>query len=247
MIPIKDTIQSRSFPLVTWLLIIANVLVFVLIELPLGQTQLNRLISIYGVTPNLCAAPILNGISTASIPGLGTLFQGCAIPLLTSMFLHGGWVHIIGNMWVLIIFGDNVEDRLGSMRFLVFYLICGVASGLTQAFIAPASQVPAIGASGAIAGVLAAYVVFFPRARVVTFIPLFILPWFVNIPALVFIAIWFLLQFFSGLLALSGAASGGVAYWAHVGGFVCGLLLVWIFAGGSKNRPKVYPDEYHPW
>ncbi len=247
MIPIKDTIRSRSFPLVTWLLVIANVLVFVLIELPLGQSQLNRLIGTYGVTPDLCAAPILKGISLASIPGLGVLFQGCAIPLITSMFLHGGWVHIIGNMWVLIIFGDNVEDRMGSIRYLLFYLVCGVVSGLTQAFVAPTSQVPAIGASGAIAGVLAAYMIFFPSARVVTFIPLFILPWFVNIPALVFIAIWFLLQFFSGVLALGGAASGGVAYWAHVGGFICGLLLVWLFAGRSRNPPKAYPDEYYPW
>jgi membrane associated rhomboid family serine protease len=247
MIPIKDTIRSRSFPLVNWLLVIANVLVFVLIELPLGQSQLNQLIGTYGVTPDLCAAPILKGLSLASIPGLGVLFQGCAIPLITSMFLHGGWVHIIGNMWVLIIFGDNVEDRLGSIRYLLFYLVCGVVSGLTQAFVAPTSQVPAIGASGAIAGVLAAYMIFFPRARVVTFIPLFILPWFINIPALVFIVIWFALQFFSGVLALGGAASGGVAYWAHVGGFICGLLLVWLFAGKSRNPPKAYPDEYYPW
>lgn len=247
MIPIKDTIHSRSFPLVTWLLVIANVLVFVLIELPLGQNQLDRFISTYGVTPNLCAAPILNGLSTASNPGLGVLFQGCAIPLLTSMFLHGGWLHIIGNMWVLLIFGDNVEDRMGSIRYLIYYLICGVVSGLTQAFVAPASQVPAIGASGAIAGVLAAYLVFFPQARVVTFIPLFILPWFVNIPALIFIVLWFLLQFFNGVLALGGAVAGGVAYWAHVGGFLCGLLLVWIFAGRSRDRPRSYPDEYYPW
>ncbi len=247
MIPIKDTIRSRSFPLVNWLLVIANVLVFVLIELPLVQSQLNWLISTYGVTPSLCAEPILNGISTASTPGLVTLFKGCGIPLITSMFLHGGWLHIIGNMWVLIIFGDNVEDRMGSIRYLLFYLICGVVSGLTQAFVAPTSQVPAIGASGAIAGVLAAYMVFFPRARVVTFIPLFILPWFVDIPALVFIVIWFLLQFFSGVLAVGGAASGGVAYWAHVGGFICGLLLVWLFAGRSRNPPKTYPDEYYPW
>ena len=247
MIPIKDTIHSRSFPIVNWLLIIVNVLVFVLIELPLGQTQLNQLISTYGVTPNLCAAPLLKGLSTASIPGLGVLFNGCAIPLITSMFLHGGWLHIIGNMWVLIIFGDNVEDRMGSLPYLLFYLICGIISGLTQAFIAPSSQLPAIGASGAIAGVLAAYVVFFPGARVVTLVPLFILGWFVNIPALVFVAIWFLIQFFSGVLALGGAASGGVAYWAHVGGFICGLLLVWVFAGRSRNQPTSYPDEYHPW
>ena len=247
MIPIKDTIHSRSFPIVTWLLVIVNVLVFVLIELPLSQSGLNNLIATYGVTPSQCAAPILKGLPLASIPGLGVLFGGCAIPLVTSMFLHGGWLHIIGNMWVLIIFGDNVEDRMGSIPYLIFYLVCGVVSGLTQAFIAPTSQVPAIGASGAIAGVLAAYLVFFPRARVVTLVPLFVLPWFINIPALVFIIIWFLLQFFSGVAALGAVASGGVAYWAHVGGFICGLLLVWVFAGRSRNRPQSYPDEYHPW
>ncbi|HEX9090454.1 MAG TPA: rhomboid family intramembrane serine protease [Anaerolineales bacterium] len=247
MIPIKDTIHSKSFPVVTWLLVIVNVLVFVLIELPLGQSRLNQLIATYGITPSQCAAPILKGFSIASIPGVGVLFGGCAIPLITSMFLHGGWLHIIGNMWVLLIFGDNVEDRMGSIPYFIFYMICGVVSGLTQAFIAPTSQVPAIGASGAIAGVLAAYLVFYPRARVVTLIPIIIIPWFVNIPALIFILIWFLLQFFSGLSALGGAASGGVAYWAHVGGFICGLLLVWFFGGRSRNRPQAYPDEYHPW
>ncbi len=247
MIPIKDTIHSRSFPIVNWLLIGANILVFVLIELPLGQNQLNQLISTYGVTPSLCAAPIVKGLSRASLPGLGVLFQGCAIPLITSMFLHGGWLHIIGNMWVLFIFGDNVEDRMGSVPYLLFYLICGIVSGLTQAFIAPNSQIPAIGASGAIAGVLAAYMILFPRARVVTLVPLFVLGWFINIPAVIFVAIWFLIQFFSGVLAMGGATSGGVAYWAHVGGFICGLLLVWLFAGRSRNQPRSYPDEYHPW
>jgi rhomboid family protein len=247
MIPIKDTIHSRSFPLVTWLLVAVNILVFVLIELPLGPVQFNRLVSTYGVTPNLCAAPVLGSLSAATFPRLGVLFSGCAIPLFTSMFLHGGWVHLIGNMWVLIIFGDNVEDRLGSLRYLIFYLVCGVVSGMTQAFISPNSQVPAIGASGAIAGVLAAYLVFFPGARVVTFIPLFFLPWFINIPAVIFIVIWFLLQFFSGIFSMAATVTGGVAYWAHIGGFICGLLLVWLFAGGSRNRPPTYPDEYHPW
>jgi membrane associated rhomboid family serine protease len=247
MIPIKDTIHSRSFPIVNWLLVIANVLVFVLIELPLGQSQLNQLIGTYGMTPNQCAAPLLKDLYSVSIPGWGVLVNGCAIPLITSMFLHGGWLHIIGNMWVLIIFGDNVEDRMGSIVYLLFYLVCGVISGLTQAFIAPASRVPAIGASGAIAGVLAAYMIFFPRARVVTFIPLFILPWFVNIPAVIFIVIWFLLQFFNGVAALGGAASGGVAYWAHVGGFIGGLLIGWLFTLKSRNRSRSYPDEYYPW
>lgn len=247
MIPIKDTIHSRSFPIVNWLIIIVNSLVFLLVELPLNNSQLNHLISTFGMTPNQCAAPLLQGLSTASIPGLGVLINGCTVPLFTSMFLHGGWLHIISNMWVLFIFGDNVEDRLGSIPYLIFYLVCGIASGLTQAFIAPNSQVPAIGASGAIAGVLAAYMIYYPRARVVTFIPLFIIPWFINIPSLIFIAIWFLLQFFSGVAALGVATSGGVAYWAHVGGFICGLLLVLLFYGRSRRPPTTYPDEYHPW
>ncbi len=247
MIPIKDTIHSRTFPWVNWLLVAVNVLVFVLIELPLSQSGLDQLVSTYGVTPDLCAAPIMKGLTGGALPGLGTLIKGCGIPLITSMFLHGGWLHIIGNMWVLIIFGDNVEDRMGSLGYLAFYMICGVVSGLTQAFIAPSSNVPAIGASGAIAGVLAAYLVLYPRARVVTLVPIIIIPWFINIPAIIFILIWFALQFFSGLAALGAGASGGVAYWAHVGGFICGLLLVRLFSGNIINRPKPYPDEYHPW
>ncbi len=247
MIPIKDTIHSRTFALVNWLLVITNVLVFVLIELPLGQVQLNRLISTYGVTPAMCADPIVRGLGGGNLPAPVSLLHGCAVPLFTSMFLHGGWLHLIGNMWVLIIFGDNVEDRIGHLGYLAFYLICGIVSGLTQAFIAPTSGVPAIGASGAIAGVLAAYLIFFPGAKVMTFIPLFILGWFINIPALVFIAVWFLLQFFSGLLALGAVTSGGVAYWAHVGGFLCGLLIVLLFGSRWRNQPRAYPDEYHPW
>jgi membrane associated rhomboid family serine protease len=247
MIPIKDTIHSRSFPLVNWIFIITNCLVFLLIELPLNNAQLNQMISTYGMTPNLCAAPLLHGLATASIPGLGVLVNGCAVPLITSMFLHGGWLHIIGNMWVLFIFGDNVEDRIGSINYFFFYMLCGIVSGLTQAFIAPNSTEPAIGASGAIAGVLAAYMLFFPRARVFTLILLIIFPWFVNIPAVIFIAIWFILQFFSGVASLGVATSGGVAYWAHVGGFICGLVLVWLYFGRRRNPLISYPDEYHPW
>jgi membrane associated rhomboid family serine protease len=247
MIPIKDTIHSRSFPLVNWIFIIANSLVFLLIELPLNNNQLNQLISIYGMTPSQCAGPILRGVSSASLPGLNALINGCGIPLITSMFLHGGWLHIIGNMWVLFIFGDNVEDAMGSIGYFFFYMICGVVSGLTQAFIAPGSSVPAIGASGAIAGVLAAYMLFFPRARVVTLILLIIFPWFVNIPSVLFIFIWFILQFFNGIASLGVATSGGVAYWAHVGGFICGLLLVWLYFGKLRKRSRTYPDEFHPW
>ncbi len=247
MIPIKDTIHSRSFPLVNWILIIANSLVFLLIELPMNNAQLNQLISTFGLTPSQCAAPLLKGLASASIPGLDALVNGCAVPLITSMFLHGGWLHIIGNMWVLFIFGDNVEDRMGAIPYFFFYMLCGVVSGLTQAFIAPSSTDPAIGASGAIAGVLAAYMIFFPRARVLTMILLVLFPWFVNIPALIFIAIWFILQFFSGVASLGVATSGGVAYWAHVGGFICGLVLVWLYFGRRRPPPVSYPDEYHPW
>ncbi len=247
MIPIRDTIHSRSFPVVNWLLIIANSLVFLLIELPLNNAQLDQLISTYGLTPSQCAAPLLHGLGSGAISGLNVLVNGCAVPLFTSMFLHGGWLHIIGNMWVLFIFGDNVEDRMGSIPYFFFYMICGVVSGLTQAFIFPKSPEPAIGASGAIAGVLAAYMIFFPRARVVTLILLIVIPWFVNIPALIFIIIWFLLQFFSGVASLGVATSGGVAYWAHVGGFICGLLLVALYFGRRRQPPITYPDEYHPW
>jgi membrane associated rhomboid family serine protease len=245
MIPIKDTIHSRTFPLVNWLFIITNSLVFLLIELPLKSGQLDKLITTYGMTPSLCAAPLLRGLSTATIPSTNMLVSGCAIPLITSMFLHGGWLHIIGNMWVLFIFGDNVEDAMGSIGYFFFYMICGVVSGLTQAFIAPNSTEPAIGASGAIAGVLAAYMLFFPRARVLTLILLIIIPWFVNIPALIFIFVWFVLQFFSGVASLGVATSGGVAYWAHVGGFICGLILVWLYFGRLRNRPRTYPDDFH--
>jgi len=136
---------------------------------------------------------------------------------------------------------------MGSIRYFFFYMICGVVSGLTQAFIAPNSADPAIGASGAIAGVLAAYMIFFPRARVATLILLIVFPWFVNIPALIFIIIWFLLQFFSGVASLGVATTGGVAYWAHVGGFIGGLILVWLYFGRQRFRPTTYPDEYHPW
>jgi len=224
MIPLRDSQPSYSKPLVTVSLIAVNVLIF-LYQLSLDSFSLNHFIASFGLIPSRVRPEAL----------------------VTSMFLHGGWMHVIGNMWFLWIYGDNVEDTLGHAKYLLFYLLCGVAAGLVHMVFNADSRIPTIGASGAIAGVLAAYLVFFPRARVVTLVPLFILPWFINIPALVFIVIWFLLQFFSGVAALGAATSGGVAYWAHVGGFICGLLLVWFFAGRSRNRPQSYPDEYHPW
>ncbi|MBI3361662.1 MAG: rhomboid family intramembrane serine protease [Chloroflexi bacterium] len=235
MIPLRDTIRSRSFPVVNWLVIVANLLVFVLIELPLRPHQLDRLVLAFGVVPARCALIGLAGGQAAVLPKPALLIGGCAIPLFTSMFLHSGWVHIISNLWALYIFGDNVEDRMGPLRYLFFYLLGGIVAGLTQVIVDPASRVPAIGASGAIAGVLGAYLVLFPNSRVYTLVPLFFLPWFVEIPAVIYLGFWFVSQFFSGVFSLGVTVGGGVAYWAHIGGFVFGVLLVPLFA----RRPRV--------
>ncbi len=230
MIPIKDTVRSRSFPLVNWLLIAINAVVF-FFELGLSDGQLNRLIFTYGLVP----------------AGIRLAEPITWIPFVTHMFLHGGWLHFLGNVWSLFIFGDNIEDRLGSGRYLLFYLLGGFAAGGLQSFIDPASQIPAIGASGAIAAVMGAYLLMFPRSRVITLIPVFILPWFVEIPAILFLGFWFISQLFSGLLALAPAGAvgaGGVAWWAHIGGFLFGLLFALPF---RPRRVRTYADEYYPW
>jgi membrane associated rhomboid family serine protease len=149
-------------------------------------------------------------------------------PFFTSMFLHSGWLHLIGNMWFLWIFGDNVEDALGHFRYLIFYLTCGIFAGVTHTIFNWGSHIPAIGASGAIAGVRGAYIVFFPRARVLTLIPLIIFFFTVRIPAWVILGYWFLLQFVTGVGSLGVNTAGGVAVWAHVGGFVLGALIAFM-------------------
>ena len=213
MFPIRDTIPSRSLPVVNWLIIACNVVVF-FFEASLPPEQLDRLIHILGMIPrHLVRNPIPE-----------------ALTILTSMFLHGGWFHLISNMWALYIFGDNVEDRIGHFRYLGFYLLCGVIAAGAQVLAATNSPFPMVGASGAIAGILGAYVISFPRARVLTLIPIFFFPWFIEIPALFYLGLWFLLQLRQGLFALtmvdSIGAYGGVAWWAHIGGFVAGLILV---------------------
>jgi membrane associated rhomboid family serine protease len=232
MIPLKDTIRSRSFPLVTLLLIAANVLVF-FYELSLSPRQLELLILHYGLEP----------------ASLDLVHPLTFLPFLTHMFLHSGWFHILSNLWILFIFGDNVEDRMGPGRYLVFYLMGGLAAATLQAVVAPGSTVPAIGASGAIAAVLGAYFLFYPTARVQTLIPIFIIPWFIEIPAIVYLGFWFVSQLFSGLAALATPSSmnmGGVAWFAHIGGFIFGLALGRLFA---YRRPKDvwHADEYYPW
>lgn len=232
MLPIRDTIRSRSLPVVNWLLIVVNLLVF-LYEVSLSPYRLEVFINTWGLSP----------ASATSADPLRWMTY------LSHMFLHGGWYHFLSNMWILFIFGDNIEDRLGSMRYLVFYLMGGVTAGLVQVFFAANPQVVSIGASGAIAAVMGAYFMFYPRARIITLIPLWIIPWFVQVPALVFLGLWFVSQLFSGVLSLStasGAALGGIAWWAHIGGFLFGLVLSRIFALGRPD-PHWYPDQYYPY
>lgn len=233
MIPIRDTIRSRSFPIVTLLLIVANALVF-FFELNLSPAGLEQFVNTLGLVP--ASLNLANPLTF--------------LPFLTHLFIHGGWVHILSNMWMLFIFGDNVEERMGPVRFLVFYLLGGIAAGALQSFVNLNSTAPAIGASGAIAAVLGAYFLFFPRAQVITLIPIFIFPWFVNIPAMVYLGFWFIMQLFSGSMALvtaSGASMGGVAWWAHIGGFLFGMAAALLFGGFRRRKERVFPDEYYPW
>jgi membrane associated rhomboid family serine protease len=210
MIPIRDTIPSRSFPIVNTTLIVVNILVF-FYELSLGS-HLPRFINRYGLIP---ASFTASGDADFRI-----------YPFFTFMFLHGGWLHIIGNMLYLYIFGDNVEDRIGHFKYLVFYLITGLISAFSQAIVNLHSTIPMIGASGAIAGVLGAYILYFPRSRVLTLLPIFFFIQIVEIPAVVFLLFWFVIQFFSGVASLAVTqSSGGIAFWAHIGGFIAGLIL----------------------
>jgi membrane associated rhomboid family serine protease len=177
------------------------------------------------------------------------------VTLFTSIFLHGSWFHLISNMWTLFIFGDNVEDRMGSTRYLVFYLSAGLIAGLVHAIVTLFSSgaesfeagMPTVGASGAIAAVLGAYFLLYPRAKVTTLIPILIFPWFVDIPAILFLGFWFFAQLFPGLLSLGafGGAFGGIAWWAHVGGFLFGLVMVNFFALPRQTDRELYEDEYH--
>lgn len=217
MLPIRDNIKSNSFPLVAVALILLNFYVFYQ-ELILSDREFNRFLLTYGLVP----AEFIAGIGRTSFDA------AVYTPLVTNLFLHGGWMHIIGNMWYIWIFGDNIEDRLGHFRFLVFYVLCGIAANLAHIFIDPGSTVPTIGASGAVSGVLGAYLVTFPRAKVLTLVPIFFFLQIIEIPAMLFLGLWFLLQLQYGTISLL-AAGTNVAWWAHIGGFVAGMLLIKLF------------------
>jgi membrane associated rhomboid family serine protease len=205
MIPLRDTQPSYTFPFVTVAIIVLNVAAF-LYEFSMDPYELNFFIAHYGVIP--------------------TRFQWADV--LTSIFLHGGWMHLIGNMWFLWIYGDNVEDILGHSQYLLFYLLCGLAATMVHIAFNADSRVPTIGASGAIAGVMGAYVVKFPPSRITTLVPITIFLTTVDIPAYFILLYWFVIQFFSGVGSVghSHLSQGGVAWFAHVGGFLAGVALI---------------------
>jgi membrane associated rhomboid family serine protease len=223
MIPLRDVIPSRTTPVVTIAIIVVNALVF-LREFSLGP-EANEFIIAYGLIPA--------AFSWAT--------------LLTSMFVHGGFLHFAGNMLYLWIFGDNVEDRMGHGRFLTFYLLCGTAAALAQTIMSPDSVVPMVGASGAIAGVMGAYFVMYPHSRIVTLVPIFLFIQLIEIPAIFFLGIWFLMQFLSGVGSIATAAgrqpAGGVAFWAHVAGFVAGVGGVFLFRRPERQSVDWWDTE----
>jgi len=240
VIPLKNLDPRRSTPVLTIVLIVINFIVW-FHQVSLAPKAGDAFILHYGLVPSRVSA-FLGGHGRVTL-------ADAFLPFFTCMFLHGGWLHIIGNMWFLWIFGGNVEDRLGPALYMVFYIVCGLVSGVTQTIFSWGSHIPSVGASGAIAGVLGAYIVFFPRSRILTLVPLIIFWFTAQIPAVVFIGLWFVLQFFSGVTSLAqpdAAQMGGVAWWAHVGGFLMGALLALVArgAGAGTRKSRGYYESY---
>jgi membrane associated rhomboid family serine protease len=230
MFPIKDDQPRYSTPYVNTFLIVLNILIF-FYQWTLGPRAGDAFVRIYGEVPSHLAA-FLAGSHRYTLPDV-------VLPFFTSMFLHGGWMHVLGNMWFLYIFGDNIEDYLGHFKYLIFYLLCGLIAMATQVAIYPESQIPTVGASGAIAGVLGAYFLLYPRARVLTWFFVFVL----YLPAWIVLGEWIVIQFLSGTATLSMSPQrdvGGVAFWAHIGGFVAGMVLIKVFPERAQRSPYAY-------
>ncbi len=238
MIPIRDTIASNNYPVVNTTIIGINIVAF-LVQMAQGAS-LDRFIYFHGLVP-----------ARYSIPQISSYFSSGQqlFSLFTFMFLHGGFWHLLGNMWSLYIFGDNVEDRLGHFRYLMFYMICGIGSGLVHLIFNFHSNIPTIGASGAISGVMGAYFLLYPHSKILTLIPILFIPWFLEIPAFFFLGIWFVLQLISATGSHGGAA--GIAWWAHIGGFVLGMILLRLFlkipamSAGQKIRRTTAKKKTH--
>ena len=236
MIPLRDDQPTFSTPFINYFLIVLNVVVF-LWELSVSHRALNSVMFEFGVVPHHTLAVLVG----QSSDGLAT----AVLPLFTSLFLHASLLHVAGNMLFLWIFGDNVEDRMGPMRFVCFYLLCGLAAGLVHWFTNLDSTLPTVGASGAIAGVLGAYFFLFPFARVIVLVPVLFLPFFFELPALVYLGFWALSQVLSGTLSLVGPRDvGGVAWWAHVGGFIAGIVRHFFFVQRGDAYRQPLRDEY---
>lgn len=234
MIPLRDTTESRNYPIVNTILIGVNVLFF-LVQMMQGSDE-RLFILTYGLVPIRYSVPEIASHFTSGQQ---------VVALFSFMFLHGGFWHILGNMWSLYIFGDNIEDRLGHLRYILFYLLCGWTSGLVHLFMNWHSPVPTIGASGAIAGVMGAYLLLYPRSKILTLIPIFFIPYFIELPAFIFLGIWFVFQFLSA--AGSHGQSGGIAWWAHIGGFLAGMaflkLLLRLPELGMTNRIRATTEK----
>jgi membrane associated rhomboid family serine protease len=237
MIPIRDDVPRFSTPYVTYFLVALNTVVFLAMWMGVPAPA-QQLVNVFGFVPVKVTA-LVEGAHYIDVRGalIPVNVQSALLPAFTSMFLHASWLHLIGNMWVLWILGDNIEDYLGHFRYLLFYLLAGLAAALTHTLLNLTSTVPSVGASGAIAGVMGAYFVLYPRAKVLTLVPFFFL-FFWTLPAWVVLGYWFLIQFFSGAatsIAYSSQTGGGVAFWAHVGGFVAGIIMVKLFPARAQR------------
>ncbi len=237
MFPISTTVATRYAPVVTWSLILLNVFVF-LIQWSLPEPGRDIFIDYYALIPARFFYP-----EWAAAVGLKSSVY---LPFVTNIFLHGGWLHLILNMWMLAIFGPAIEDRLGGARYLLFYIICGIGASAAHAYVNASSTIPSLGASGAIAGVMGAYMRLFPLSRILVLIPVFIFPFFFEMHAAFFVGLWFFLQLAQGLGDLFSdmtSLTGGIAWWAHIGGFVAGWLLIGFMRQGSDNYRKYHRDE----
>jgi membrane associated rhomboid family serine protease len=237
LLPLRDEYKAERFPVMTIALIGANVLTWLLLQGLGSDRGLAESICLYGLVPADLLGRIPLGTSYPLGEGLACVFDGAsAAPnVLTSMFMHGGWLHLLGNLWFMWVFGDNVEDAMGPARFLLFYLACGLAAAVAQVATDPDSIVPMVGASGAIGGVMGAYARLYPRTRIDCLLVLIVFFTTISIPAIWLLGYWFMIQFVSGLPELAGVtgAQGGVAFWAHVGGFLAGVVLV-----GPMHEPR---------
>jgi membrane associated rhomboid family serine protease len=230
MIPLKDDTPRFRMPYITYFLVALNTVIFLYELLGFGPHARTQFMFQFGMVPARITALV------SGMPHLSA--ETALLPILTSMFLHASWLHLIGNMWVLWIFGDNIEDYLGHFLYIVFYLLSGLAAAVAHTLLNATSVVPSVGASGAIAGVMGAYFVLYPRAKVLTLVPLIVFFTFWWLPAWIVLGYWFVIQFFSGAataVAVSSQTAGGIAFWAHVGGFVAGIVLIKLFPAQRRR------------